>query len=67
MKKRINFPWATQSLTRVFKIVGFKWKKSLSKRKVLIEILEIVMRCHKHLVQTKSFRESGKKLFFYES
>jgi len=66
VKERIHFPWGGKSLTRVLKSVGFKWKKCRSKRKVLIEKPEIVMMRYKYLVQIKSFRESGRNIFFLD-
>jgi transposase len=66
VKERIHFPGGTKSLTRVLKSVGFKWRKCRSKRKVLIEKPDIIMWRYKYLVQIKSFRESGRNIFFLD-
>jgi hypothetical protein len=64
--EKINFPWVRKSLTRVVKSIGITWKKSNSKRRILIEKPEIVSWCHKYLVQMKRFREQGKEMFYVD-
>lgn len=43
IRERIDFPWKIDCLYKLLKFMGFKWSKSNSIRKVLIERPNIVI------------------------
>lgn len=42
VKEKIDFPWGVDSLRKILKTMGFRWKKSQNKRKVLMERPDIL-------------------------
>ena len=65
--KPIHFPRGCKSLNRLWKKMGFKWKKCQPKRKLLIEKTNIVIWCHSYLVKIRNFREAGHEIYIDES
>ncbi|KAJ4428840.1 hypothetical protein ANN_25833 [Periplaneta americana] len=59
IRSKITFPWGCRSLNRLLRVMGYKWKKCQSKRKILLERADIVSWRHKYLTRIKHFREAG--------
>lgn len=66
VKEKITFPWGVDILRRCLKQLGFKWKKCIDKRKVLIERPEIVNWRWRYLNKIRKIRSGGKKLIYID-
>ena len=66
LKERINFPYGKTKLRQLLHDMGFKWKRSCSKRKVLVERNDIIdWRCS-YLMKMKRYREEQQQIFFLD-
>ncbi|PSN54969.1 hypothetical protein C0J52_02351 [Blattella germanica] len=66
VKEKIDFPWQKDVLRNTLRDMGFVWKRSVSKRKVLVERREIVdWRC-RYLIKMRQYRSEGKPVFFLD-
>lgn len=66
LNEKINFTGSVWSLRRELKIMGFRWKKCGSKRKILIERPDIVNWRFNYLKEIKKHRENNKKIFYLD-
>ncbi|KAF8770802.1 hypothetical protein HNY73_018291 [Argiope bruennichi] len=58
VKKKINFPWEVETLRRVLQKIGFKKKRSIDKRKIVMDRPDIVQwRCRDNLTPLAPSRE----------
>jgi hypothetical protein len=66
MKQKIDFPWQKDVLIPVLHDIGFTWKRSVSKRKVLVERRDIIdWRC-RYLIKMRQAREKLKNILFID-
>ncbi|CAC5406182.1 unnamed protein product [Mytilus coruscus] len=65
LKCDINIP-GSKSLLKIVKELGFKWKRSQTKRKVLIEKDAIVEKRIKYLHRIKDYREKDTNLVYID-
>ncbi|XP_049779793.1 uncharacterized protein LOC126176676 [Schistocerca cancellata] len=66
VKQKIHFPWQKDVLHKTLREMGFTWKRSVSKRKILVERTDIIdWRC-KYLIQVRKLRELGRKFFYID-
>ncbi|CAC5387409.1 unnamed protein product [Mytilus coruscus] len=66
IKCDINFPGSKSLLLKIVKELGFKWKRSQTKRKVLIEKDAIVEKRIKYLHRIKDYREKDMNLVYID-
>ena len=66
LQEDINFAGSTTFLRTIVKNLGFKWKKTQSQRKVLVERCDIVDLRIKYLRKIESFREQGLNLLYVD-
>lgn len=66
IKEKIEFPYKLTSLRRLLKQMGFKWKKSQAKRKVLIERPSIVAWRSKYLKAMKFHRQENRTIVYLD-
>jgi hypothetical protein len=65
LKERINFDWKVTTLRRIFKEMGFRWKRYGSRRKILIE-RENIVNWRSYLQQIRKFRERSKPILYLD-
>jgi hypothetical protein len=66
IKHRTDFPWDVYSLRNILHTLGFRWKKCLSKPKILIERPDIVNWRGRYLVKIKALRSEGRQIFYVD-
>lgn len=66
VKKDIDFPFGPDSLRKILYEMGFKFKKTVQKRSILIERPDIVNWRHKYLRAISRHRASGKSIFYLD-
>jgi hypothetical protein len=60
LKEKIYWRWSGPHINRLFKEMGFMWKRSINKQLVYTEQAD-VFACHsKYLIKMKQFRADGK-------
>ena len=66
IKEKINFPWGREFLKQILHEIGFKWKKSQDKRKILIEREDIVLKRVKFLRRMNAYREEERPIIYID-
>ena len=66
IRSKINFPWCGRSLNRLLIKMGYKWKKTQSKRKLLIVRADIVEWRHRYLRKIEQFRNEGREIVYLD-
>lgn len=66
IREEIDFPWSMDSLHRLLKKMGFKWKKSNNNRKILIEKPNIVVWRGKYLKALRNYRRENKNIIYID-
>ncbi|PSN32354.1 hypothetical protein C0J52_21638 [Blattella germanica] len=66
IRSKINFPWSGRSLNRLLIKIGYKWKKTQSKGKVLIERADIVEWRHQYLRKIEQFHNEGREIVYLD-
>lgn len=64
LKADINFEGSATSLTRILTELGFKWKKTETDRKVLIEHTNIRLKRIEYLKKIRRYREEGRPIIY---
>jgi hypothetical protein len=66
IKHKIGFPWGVHSLRNILHKLGCRWKKFISKRKILIERPDIVNWQRRYLVKIKALCSEGRQIFYID-
>lgn len=66
LRDKIAFSFCPSTLRKVLGEMGFKWKKTTQKRKLLIERPDIVYWRHKYLRSLKSLRDEGRTIYYLD-
>lgn len=66
VKEKIDFPWGVDSLRKILKTMGFRWKKSQNKRKVLMERPDILNWRWRYLKSIRKAREEQKSIVYID-
>ena len=66
IRERINFPWKIDMLYKLLKSMGFKYTKSNSIRKILIERPNIVKWRAMYLKAIKSYRTQNRNIIYMD-
>ena len=66
VREDINFPGSKSLLLKIVKELGFKWQRTQTKRKVLIEKHDIVAKRIEYLQKVKDYRERGLPLIYID-
>lgn len=66
IRSKINFPWSGRTLNRLLRRMNYKWKKSQSKRKVLVERADVVVWRHRYLRKIEEFRNEGREIVYVD-
>lgn len=64
LKDDLNFQGSAASLRRILKTLGFKWKRTDTNRKVLIEQSQIRFQRIQYLRKIKKYREEGRPIIY---
>lgn len=66
LKVKMNFPFERTKLREILKEMGFRWKRAVSKRKILVERHDIIdWRC-RYLMRMRRIREDNRNIFFLD-
>ncbi|KAF8785317.1 uncharacterized protein LOC129958799 isoform X1 [Argiope bruennichi] len=66
VKEKINFPWKVKTLRHVLQKIGFKWKRSVDKRKIVMKRPDIVQWKYKYLRDIKKYRDSKRVIVYLD-
>lgn len=64
LKSEISFKGCVSSLNRVIKDLGFRWKKTVNKKKILIEKSAIRLKRIVYLQEMKKYRDEGRNIVY---
>ncbi|XP_039297551.1 uncharacterized protein LOC120354445 [Nilaparvata lugens] len=66
LKDKINFKWGRETLHVIIKILGFRWVKCQSKRKISVERPHIVLWMSEYLRKIRNFRDKNRNIFYMD-